>query len=110
MVLCSLPALKHALAELIANAVDNEGEVLEAVRHAIGADTLSYISLHGMIAATEQPASRLCCACFDGKYPIAVPPDVKVTKLMLEDRRTGPEPARCDGGPGDGAPYVGADC
>ena len=34
-------------AELIANAVDNEDEMLEAVRHAIGADTLGYISLHG---------------------------------------------------------------
>ena len=39
--------LRHRLrhpAELIANAVDNQGEMLEAVRHAIGADTLGYIS------------------------------------------------------------------
>ncbi len=47
-------------AELIANAVENEEEVVEAVRHGIGADSLGYISLQGMIAATEQPASRLC--------------------------------------------------
>ncbi len=26
-----------------------------------------------MIAATEQPASRLCSACFDGQYPIELP-------------------------------------
>ena len=60
-------------AELIANAVDNEEEMLEAVRHAIGADTLSYISQQGMIAATEQPPTRLCCACFDGNYPSSCP-------------------------------------
>ena len=47
-------------AELIANAVEDEGEMLEAVRQAIGADSLGYISLRGLIAATEQPASRLC--------------------------------------------------
>ena len=47
--------------------------MLEAVRHAIGADTLGYISQQGMIAATEQPASRLCSACFDGNYPIELP-------------------------------------
>ena len=41
-------------AELIANAVENEGEMLEAVRHAIGADGLGYISQQGMIAATER--------------------------------------------------------
>src|SRR5581483_8436202 len=39
-------------AELIANAPRNqadEAEILEAVRHAIGADTLGYISARGMI-------------------------------------------------------------
>jgi amidophosphoribosyltransferase len=71
-------------AELIANAVENEGEMLEAVRHAIGADTLGYISLHGMIAATEQPASRLCSACFDGNYPIELPEESALGKNVIE--------------------------
>ena len=26
-----------------------------------------------MIAATEQPADRLCTACFTGQYPIELP-------------------------------------
>ena len=47
--------------------------MLDGVRRAIGADTLGYISQQGMIAATEQPASRLCSACFDGNYPIELP-------------------------------------
>ena len=71
-------------AELIANAVENEEEVVEAVRHGIGADSLGYISQHGMIAATEQPASRLCTACFDGKYPIELPGETALGKNVIE--------------------------
>lgn len=71
-------------AELIANAVDHQGEMLEAVRHAIGADTLGYISQQGMIAATEQPATRLCCACFDGTYPIELPGETALGKNVVE--------------------------
>jgi amidophosphoribosyltransferase len=71
-------------AELIANAVGDEDEMLEAVRHAIGADTLGYISLRGMVAASEQPASRLCTACFDGKYPIELPSETVLGKNVVE--------------------------
>lgn len=38
----------------------------------IDADSLGYVSLDGLIAATEQPAGSLCRACFDGKYPLPV--------------------------------------
>ena len=41
----------------------------------IGADSLGYVSLEGLTAATELPASRLCRACFDGQYPIPVGED-----------------------------------
>ena len=58
--------------------------MLEAVRHAIGADTLGYISLQGMISATEQPSSRLCTACFDGKYPIELPSETALGKNVIE--------------------------
>jgi amidophosphoribosyltransferase len=64
-------------AELIANAGD-----VEAVRRSIGADSLSYVSLEGLIAATEQPKNRLCTACFTGDYPIAIPD--QVGKHVLE--------------------------
>ncbi|WKG02690.1 amidophosphoribosyltransferase [Mycolicibacterium sp. HK-90] len=73
-------------AELIANAAsaEHEGEMLEAVRHAIGADSLGYISQQGMIAATEQPATRLCSACFDGNYPIELPGETALGKNVVE--------------------------
>ena len=63
---------------------NEEDEMLEAVRHAIGADTLGYISQQGMIAATEQPASRLCRACFDGNYPIELPSESALGKNVIE--------------------------
>ncbi|OMC31679.1 amidophosphoribosyltransferase [Mycobacterium sp. GA-1841] len=73
-------------AELIANAASAEhpGEMLEAVRHAIGADSLGYISQQGMIAATEQPPTRLCSACFDGNYPIELPGEAALGKNVVE--------------------------
>jgi amidophosphoribosyltransferase len=75
-------------AELIANAPGtqtDDGEMLEAVRQAIGADSLVYISQQAMITATEQPASRLCCACFDGKYPIPLPSANALGKNVVEN-------------------------
>ncbi|WP_227998297.1 amidophosphoribosyltransferase [Nocardia australiensis] len=64
-------------------------EMVEGVRRSIGADTLGYISTEGMIAATEQPRSRLCCACFDGNYPIALPTEAAIGKNVLEGMLTG---------------------
>jgi amidophosphoribosyltransferase len=64
-------------AELIASGLDTEG-----IRASIGADSLGYISPEGLIAATEQPKSRLCRACFDGNYPIALP--TVIGKHVLE--------------------------
>jgi amidophosphoribosyltransferase len=46
---------------------------VEEIRTAIGADSLGYVSLEALVAATEQPAGSLCRACFDGRYPVPVP-------------------------------------
>ncbi len=77
---------------MIANGSGAEGsfdEMVEGVRRSIGADTLGYISTEGMIAATEQPRSRLCCACFDGQYPIPLPTEAAIGKNVLEGMLTG---------------------
>jgi amidophosphoribosyltransferase len=55
-------------AELIAHGLDVEG-----IRASLGADSLGYVSLEGLIAASDQPKTRLCRACFDGEYPIPLP-------------------------------------
>ena len=41
----------------------------------IGADSLGYVSLAGLIEATTLPEGRLCRACFDGQYPVPVAED-----------------------------------
>ncbi len=66
-------------AELLANGLDIEG-----VRRSIGADSLGYVSLDGLVSATEQPRTRLCRACFDGQYPIPLPADDLIGKHVLE--------------------------
>ena len=54
-------------AELIAN-----GLSVEEICTSIGADSLGYVSLEALTLATTLPAERLCRACFDGVYPVAV--------------------------------------
>jgi amidophosphoribosyltransferase len=54
-------------AELIAG-----GLSAEEIRVSIGADSLGYVSLEGLITSTTLPADRLCRACFDGNYPLGV--------------------------------------
>jgi amidophosphoribosyltransferase len=66
-------------AELIAN-----GLGVEEVRNSIGADSLGYISEEGMVEATNQPADRLCTACFTGIYPVPLPEDGRIGKGVLE--------------------------
>jgi amidophosphoribosyltransferase len=66
-------------AELIANGLD-----VEEIASSIGADSLGYISLEGMIGATRQPADQLCAACFTGEYPVALPDESLLGKHLLE--------------------------
>jgi amidophosphoribosyltransferase len=71
-------------AELIANGME-----LDDIRRSIGADTLDFISLDGLVAASEQPRTRLCMACFDGDYPIALPDEALIGKHLLEGLEKG---------------------
>ena len=66
-------------AELIANGLD-----VDEIAHSVGADSLGYISLEGMIQATGQEQSSLCTACFTGEYPIPLPDESKLGKHLLE--------------------------
>ncbi|GAA4197528.1 amidophosphoribosyltransferase [Streptosporangium oxazolinicum] len=68
-------------AELIAGSLS-----VEEIRASLGADSLGYISLEGLTAATTIPADRLCRACFDGEYPIPIDQD-NVGKYVLEAKR-----------------------
>jgi amidophosphoribosyltransferase len=62
-------------------------ESIAEIMASIGADSLGYVSLEGLIAATTVPAGRLCRACFDGRYPIPVA-EAERGKHVLEDVRS----------------------
>jgi amidophosphoribosyltransferase len=66
-------------AELIAN-----GLSIDEICRSIGADSLGYISLEGLVAATGVRAGALCRACFDGVYPIPLPDADLLGKNLLE--------------------------
>ena len=66
-------------AELIASGLD-----IEQIRRSIGADSLGYVSLEGLIEATRVPAEKLCAACFTGEYPIRIPEEMSEGKMRLE--------------------------
>jgi len=68
-------------AELVAGSLDEEG-----IRALIGADSLGYVSLDSLIAATTLPAGQLCHACFDGQYPLSVA-DTERGKHVFEEAR-----------------------
>jgi len=55
---------------------------VEQIRAHIGADSLGYLSLEGMISATGASSGELCSACFTGDYP--VPVQLELGKGSLE--------------------------
>ncbi len=70
-------------AELIAGSL-----AVEEIRDSIGADSLGFVSLEGLIDATTLPAGKLCRACFDGDYPIPVS-ESEQGKYLLESSAAG---------------------
>ena len=57
---------------------------VEEIRAYLGADSLGYLSIGGMVAASGGEKDEYCRACFDGEYPIPIPEDAG--KFMLEQR------------------------
>ena len=53
----------------------------------IGADSLGYLSIDGLIKAVGLPRDNFCLACFTGDYPIPV--QLEMDKLALETMAAG---------------------
>ena len=66
-------------AELVASGLE-----VEESRRSIGADSLGYVSLEGLIESTQVDENKLCGACFTGQYPIRIPADMSEGKMRLE--------------------------
>jgi amidophosphoribosyltransferase len=56
---------------------------IEEIRQFIGADSLGYLSLEGLLKSVHLPADSFCTACFTGNYPIPV--QLEMDKLALEN-------------------------
>ncbi|HEY8655311.1 MAG TPA: amidophosphoribosyltransferase [Candidatus Limnocylindria bacterium] len=67
--------------DLIASQLDIEG-----IRRHVGADSLGYLSLEGMVRATGGTEGELCTACFTGDY--LVPVQLDLGKDVLEAIRS----------------------
>lgn len=61
--------------ELIANhgRTDSDEAISESIRTTIGADSLAFVPIDDMIAASNQSEDNLCAACFTGHYPLGLP-------------------------------------
>ena len=81
-------------AELIASGLE-----VDEICSSIGADSLGYVSLEGLVEATTIPRERLCRACFDGVYPVPLPEPEFLGKHVLEtiERRVVEDTARFAG-------------
>ncbi|MBL7164912.1 MAG: amidophosphoribosyltransferase [Dehalococcoidales bacterium] len=58
-------------------------KTVEEIREFIGADSLGYLSVDGLLKAVDLPRETFCMACFVGDYPMPV--QLQMDKLALED-------------------------
>ncbi|MCJ7575530.1 MAG: amidophosphoribosyltransferase [Dehalococcoidia bacterium] len=57
-------------------------KTIPEIREHLGADSLGYLSVDGLIRAVDLPKDIFCLACFTGEYPIPV--QIEMDKLALE--------------------------
>jgi amidophosphoribosyltransferase len=58
---------------------------VEEVREFIGADSLAYLSIDGLMRAVGRGTiDQFCRACFDGSYPVPVPQQLEMDKMQFE--------------------------
>jgi amidophosphoribosyltransferase len=67
--------------DLIANQMTRE-----EIRGYLGADSLGYLDVAGMVHACGMKANEFCLACFTGDYPVRF--NHEIDKLVMEKRKT----------------------
>ena len=56
---------------------------IEEIRRHVGATSLGYLSVPGVVKAVGRDSSDFCLACFNGDYPIPVPRDLDKDTLEI---------------------------
>ncbi|MGH1394930.1 MAG: amidophosphoribosyltransferase [Trichormus sp.] len=57
---------------------------VQEIAQQLEVESLAYLSWSGMLEATGEDTNNFCSACFTGDYPVAIPEQVKRSKLILE--------------------------
>jgi amidophosphoribosyltransferase len=57
---------------------------VDEIAQQLEVDSLAYLSWEGMLEETREDTDNFCSACFTGNYPVAIPEQVKRSKLVLE--------------------------
>ncbi|GAB4262093.1 MAG: amidophosphoribosyltransferase [Thermoleophilia bacterium] len=57
---------------------------VEDVSREVGATSLAYLSLEGLLRATRVDPECFCTACFSGSYPCPVPEKLRLSKFRYE--------------------------
>jgi amidophosphoribosyltransferase len=66
--------------ELVASGRDEEAVALQ-----IGADSVHYLSMPGLVEAIGYPEENLCLGCLTGRYPVDVPEERRRFQRVLEE-------------------------
>ncbi|GDX08469.1 amidophosphoribosyltransferase [Verrucomicrobiota bacterium] len=62
-----------------------------AIAGYLGADSIGYLSVPGMVKATGLPKENFCLACFDGNYPVLVPDGTNKEVMGKQRKSLAPE-------------------
>jgi len=67
------------------------GKTVEEVSREVGATSVYYLSLEGLMRATGvgDENTNFCAACFTGEYPCEVPERLRCSKFRYEESACG---------------------
>ena len=82
---CHLGVDMATRAELLA-----ANNTVPEIQEHIGADSLGYLSVAGLVRGTRRPEGALCNACFTGRYPIDVQDQLPLMAPRRERELTAP--------------------
>ncbi|HEV2316773.1 MAG TPA: amidophosphoribosyltransferase [Thermoplasmata archaeon] len=61
------------------------GRTAEEVAKVVGADSVHYLSIPGLVEGLQMKADRLCLGCLTGRYPVDVPEERQRFQKSLEE-------------------------
>jgi len=68
-----MPTKEELIASSISSPDENSDKALNKIRKELGADSLKYLSLEGLLRAIGKTENELCLGCLTGKYPVGMP-------------------------------------